>query len=265
MCTCDRARELINEKIDRCIAKEDDAVLFSHLSECDECRGIYEAYSRIQAGLLELEEEPAENFAGQVMFRVMGEKQKKKRRFPVGIAATVACAAALALVIGFGGVTDLLGARAESASFLTNGSSASNTGAADDAAYSVEIADSSSYSSADMDAGYDSYFLDEADDADGAESADESEERESVSAGGTARKPEFAEYAAILRVKRAEDLGEQGKKLTFIEYEGGLYSEVTLDELNAIYAENDASSSLELEVLNENAEGTAVAVILILS
>ena len=80
MCTCDRALELINEKIDQCITNENESVLCSHLSECDACRSVYEAYSLIQQDLLDLAEEPPENFAGQVMFRVKAEQQKKKRK-----------------------------------------------------------------------------------------------------------------------------------------------------------------------------------------
>ena len=153
MCTCDRALELINEKIDQCISQENEVVLRSHLSECDECRSVYEAYSLIQQDLLALEEEPPENFAGQIMFRVKAEQQKKKRKAPYGLIGTVACAAALALVIGFTDVGSFLAPKMKSEA-MVNGSTSMNDNAMMERVADYSTADSATGAEAPM-AAYD--------------------------------------------------------------------------------------------------------------
>jgi len=241
MCTCDRALELINEKIDQCISQENEVVLRSHLSECDECRGVYEAYSLIQQDLLALEEEPPENFAGQVMFRVMSEQQKKKKRkVPFGIIGTAACAAALALVIGFTDVGNFLAPKMKSEAMM-NGSTSMNTDSKAERSMEYSLTDEAAeaeapMSASDEDTGYDGadpaeYADDYADDV----VVDDSEQLETDK--GAPAWPELTSYTILLVYDSVDALGSYAEELEFFyDRPEGAYAIVGIDLAQEIAA-----------------------------
>lgn len=232
MCTCDRALELINEKIDQCISQENEAVLRSHLSECDECRGIYETYSLIQQDLLALEEEPPENFAGQVMFRVKAEQQKKKRKAPYGLIGTVACAAALALVIGFTDVGSFLAPKMKSEA-MVNGSTSMNDSAMMERTADYSTADSATGTEAPM-AAYDDAAEPEVY-ADGW-ADDVVEETEQFDADkGDSIYPELTTYTILLAYDSFEAIGSYADSLEFYERPEGLCAIVGIDLAQEIF------------------------------
>lgn len=258
MCTCDRALELINEKIDQCITQENESVLRSHLSECDECRGIYEAYSLIQQDLLALEEEPPENFAGQVMFRVKAEQQKKKRKIPFGIIGTAACAAALALVIGFTDVGSFLVPKMESKA-MANGSTAMNDSTVMERVSDYSTADTATGAEAPMQASDDAAEPDVY--ADGwVEDAVEESEQLDVDMGEIVY-PELTSYAIVLVYDSFDAIGSYADDLWFDERPEGSFCLIDISLAQEIY---DAFPNALRYEINEKAMQAAVEAIILI-
>ncbi len=109
MCTCEEALILMNRAIDNCISEEDRAMLQAHLSECAQCRSIYEAYQQLQAGMLDLTAEVPEQFTKGLMYRISAEGKGRKHRLPFGRASALCAAAALLLLLVGSGVLKQLG------------------------------------------------------------------------------------------------------------------------------------------------------------
>ncbi|MBE6954514.1 MAG: hypothetical protein E7449_01205 [Ruminococcaceae bacterium] len=264
MCTCDRALELINEKIDQCISQENDAVLRSHLSACDECRSVYESYSLIQQDLLTLEEEPPENFAGQVMFRVMAEQQKKKsRKVPFRIIGTAACAAALALVIGFTDVGSFLVPKMKSEA-LMNGSTAMSDNAMLERVSDYSTSDTATGTEAPMAASdaAEADFAEPSEYADGWADDVVVDEAEQFDADkGEAVVRALSDYAVVLIYDSSDLLGDYFLELPFSYGEWGLQCEVSIALAEEIY--ETCPNASHYEIYQQAYAAMAEAIILI--
>lgn len=214
MCTCDHALELINEKIDQCISQNDDAVLCSHLSTCPACRSVLESYMSIQQDMIEMQVEPPRELASQVMERIRTEIPTK-RHFPFKtVAGFLTCAAALALVLGLGGVAGLLSMNYDTADTVSNTSGMPPVEcAADD-----EIGDTvSAWVSGE------SYSAQSAD-------TEGTQMQDAVTASGTMKTVESVDLstcAAILTVSNMEDLGVYSERLTF-DHDGVCLTSISL-------------------------------------
>ena len=253
MCTCDRALELINEKIDQCITHENESVLRAHLSECAECRGTYEAYCLIQQDLLDLQEEPPANFAGQVMFRVLAEQQKKKRKAPFGLIGTIACAAALALVVGITGFPKMMSPKATENAMPM----AKNTAMESVADYAV--ADSTNGYEEPMTASDDAVEI--SNDADGwaYDAVEESEQFDTDMDVADYR--ELSSYAIVLIYDSYVALGSYADRLVFEERPEGRACTVSIALAEEIY--ENCPNAISYEIYQEAYMANDAAIILI--
>ena len=107
---CEDMMALLQQHIDGEISAQDEALLQSHLQSCETCRALLCAYEQIDAGVAQLQEEPPENMAKGIMYRIAPERYGKKhgqkqRRFYFGGTAIAAAAAVLLLLFGSGKLT----------------------------------------------------------------------------------------------------------------------------------------------------------------
>ena len=104
---CDQMLELISGHIDGVNTPEQEQQLQDHLSSCEACRKILEAFTQIDSGLAQLQSEPPADLAANVMKQIEAEPVKPARRkFFFGPGTAIgAVAAVLALLLGSGVVS----------------------------------------------------------------------------------------------------------------------------------------------------------------
>ena len=98
MISCQRCEELINERLDDCLTKEDAPLLDDHLAQCPDCRKLDRDLTSLQEGLKSLAQDPPEGLAAALMAQLEPEPSqpapKKNRHWLAGL-----CAAAVALLV----------------------------------------------------------------------------------------------------------------------------------------------------------------------
>ncbi len=99
---CEDVLLLISGHIDGENTAEEEQALQAHLSVCEECRRVLQAFEEVDAGLIQTKETAPESLCADVMAEIKKETAKKKYRPWFGIAV----AAALTLVIGIGAVVE---------------------------------------------------------------------------------------------------------------------------------------------------------------
>ena len=97
MPNCNEYQEMISRLLDDELCAEEAQMLHAHISECDECRRLYDAFSAVSGAIAGDMEEPPEELAAGIMFKVRAVAAPKKRRFKISHYA--ALAACLAVVI----------------------------------------------------------------------------------------------------------------------------------------------------------------------
>jgi anti-sigma factor RsiW len=101
--------ELVNLKVDGILTPEQETELDAHLSVCGECRERLDLYAMIHSMSDDLLEEPPENFAGGVMYRIGLEKKQNsfKRLLTARIFTIAGAAAAIALLVWSGTIQSI--------------------------------------------------------------------------------------------------------------------------------------------------------------
>lgn len=101
MKACENYIDLMMRSIDRETTPQEEAELRAHMTQCEACRALYEAYRAVDAGVSAAEEEPPETLTAAVMNSIRAEQRQKSpkhllRRFR--FTAIAAVAAVLVLV-----------------------------------------------------------------------------------------------------------------------------------------------------------------------
>ena len=103
---CEYYREKISCLIDGELSPDETAELEAHISECSECRALYDAFTAVSAAVSGGMEEPPESIAPAVMQEVRAIAGRKKRGVWIKCLSAAAC---LALVVLVGAKTGLFG------------------------------------------------------------------------------------------------------------------------------------------------------------
>ncbi len=91
--TCERAKALLDDKLDGVIGAQDDALVTAHLAECETCRREYEALEKMRAYLSDFAVDVPPELSARIMERI---KKEPKRRMlaPLWLRSLVAVSAA---------------------------------------------------------------------------------------------------------------------------------------------------------------------------
>ena len=103
---CEYYREKISCLIDGELSPDETAELEAHISECSECRALYDAFTAVSAAVSGGMEEPPESIAPAVMREVRAIAGRRKRGVWIKCLSAAAC---LALVVLVGAKTGLFG------------------------------------------------------------------------------------------------------------------------------------------------------------
>ena len=111
MSDCDKYTELASRMIDGELDEREQEELRAHISACEDCRRVYEAFSAMSSAMSEGLEEPPEGLARGVMFKIGLERGKGSgRRFAFGkFTALAACLAVIVFAaskVGIPGLSD---------------------------------------------------------------------------------------------------------------------------------------------------------------
>lgn len=120
---CEKFHELISLAVDGEISVNDEKLLNAHLSVCSECASLLELYKMISAELSDMQAEPPDMLASDIMKEIKKQSKRRSGRFTMFSRAVASLAAVVVIVIAANEVLpiqDMREAAAYNAAFMPN-------------------------------------------------------------------------------------------------------------------------------------------------